>query len=97
MVPGMAAVLRAAKDNNVAKMTELLAIGVDPNVGNQIGQTGLHVAALWGCVEVSEVLLRGNANINAVKANIFSNINANINAIIKANTFFNINAINHLA
>ena len=35
-----------------------LAAGMSPNVSSSIGQTGLHVAAIWGCVEVSEVLLQ---------------------------------------
>ena len=46
-------------------METLLANGVSAMECNQIGQTGLHVAAIWGHVEVSEVLLRGGADVNA--------------------------------
>ena len=52
-------VLRAAKDNQPEMMEALLMHGVEPSASNKIGQTGLHVAAIWGCYEVALVLLEG--------------------------------------
>ena len=58
-------VLRASKDNDVETMKALLEHGLDPSATNKIGQTGLHVAAIWGNVEVALVLLQYGANVNA--------------------------------
>ena len=58
-------VLRAAKDNDSTTMSELIKLGASPTASNAIRQTGLHVAAIWGHVEVSDVLLRAGANVNA--------------------------------
>lgn len=58
-------VLRASKDNDVDTMTALLEEGMDPSATNKIGQTGLHVAAIWGNIEVAEVLIRYGADVNA--------------------------------
>jgi hypothetical protein len=38
---------------------------MDPSATNKIGQTGLHVAAIWGNIEVAEVLIRYGADVNA--------------------------------
>jgi len=61
-------VLRAAKDNQPEMMEALLMHGVEPSASNKIGQTGLHVAAIWGCYEVALVLLEGGANVNAANS-----------------------------
>lgn len=60
------AAMACAKDNLFETMEQLLANGVSANACNKIGQTSLHVAAIWGHVEVAEVLLRNGANVNAV-------------------------------
>lgn len=60
------AAMACAKDNLWETMEQLLANGVSASACNKIGQTSLHVAAIWGHVEVAEVLLRNGANVNAV-------------------------------
>lgn len=60
------AAMACAKDNLWETMEQLLANGVSPNACNKIGQTSLHVSAIWGHVEVAEVLLRNGANVNAI-------------------------------
>ena len=40
--------LSAAQKNNVAKIREMVANGVDPSHANGVGQSALHIAALWG-------------------------------------------------
>ena len=57
--------LRASKDNQADLMEALLEYGLSAQETNVIGQTGLHVAAIWGNVEVSIVLLKYGADVNA--------------------------------
>ena len=60
------AVLRASKDNDVDAMSELLSR--DPGaatISNQIGQTGLHVAGIWGSIEAAKLLIKHGADVNA--------------------------------
>ena len=60
--------LGAAKDDDLNTVITLLEYGVDVNATNSIGQTGLHVAAIWGSNDVlAELLLRG-ADVNAKNA-----------------------------
>ena len=59
------AVLRAAKDNDYNGMKTLLRAGMKATAANKIGQTGLHVAAIWGNFEVCVVLMKGGAEVNA--------------------------------
>ena len=62
----MGFVLRAAKDNDVNVMEQLLKIDKTlAKAKNQIGQTGLHVAAIWGNLEVALMLIDAGADINA--------------------------------
>ena len=59
-------ILRAAKDNDVRTMVTLLANDrAAARSKNSIGQTGLHVAGIWGNVEVGTVLIECGANVNA--------------------------------
>ena len=57
-------ILRASADGNVALLKKLIAEKWDPNASNDIGQTGLHLAAMWGHPEVAELLLKAGANVN---------------------------------
>lgn len=66
MAPSFDQLLRAAKDNAVKDMERLLAEGLSPSMANKIGQTGLHVAAIWGNTEVAYVLLKAGADVDAV-------------------------------
>ena len=62
----LADILKAAKDNDVKTMLALLQAGGDATEGNAIGQTALHIAAIWGNIQVAAVLLRvGGADVNA--------------------------------
>ena len=58
------AIFAAAKENDVYAITEMIAAGMSVNSTNQIGQGGLHVAAIWGSTAAVKVLLSGNANPN---------------------------------
>ena len=59
-------VLRAAKDNDVKSMVSLIAADrSSAKASNAIGQTGLHVAGIWGNFEVGRVLLKAGADVNA--------------------------------
>ena len=58
------AVLQAAKDNDAASMEELIGKGESVNGTNQIGQAGLHVAAIWGNASVAAVMLAHSADPN---------------------------------
>jgi ankyrin repeat protein len=56
--------LRAAADGDLEQLKFLLASGVSPSVSNNIGQTGLHLAAMWGHDEACEALLAAKADVN---------------------------------
>ena len=63
---GFDEILRAAKNNDYKTMVALIA--EDPEAArasNQIGQTGLHVAAIWGSMQAAIALLRAGADVNA--------------------------------
>jgi ankyrin repeat protein len=65
MSPSVVDVLRAAKDDDAEGLMELLSQGATATMTNGVGQTGLHVAAIWGCVEVARVLQHAGADVNA--------------------------------
>ena len=56
--------MSASKDDDVQTVTRLLAQGLSPDLANGIGQTSLHVAAIWGNVAVARVLLDAGASVN---------------------------------
>ena len=58
-------ILKAAKDNDVRTMAACVA--QDPTsvmASNVIGQTALHVAAIWGNVEVGKILIAAGADFD---------------------------------
>jgi hypothetical protein len=58
--------LTLAKDNDAgAIVRSITEHGLDPSVGNVIGQTALHVAAVWNSVEAGKALLEAGAVIDA--------------------------------
>ena len=58
-------ILSASQKNNVAEVLRLVTDeGVDPNHGNMVGQTALHIASLWGNVETVGALINAGANVN---------------------------------
>jgi len=58
--------MSASKDDDVETVTQLLALGLSPDSVNGIGQTSLHVAAIWGNLAVARVLLDAGASVNVV-------------------------------
>ncbi|KAL4425527.1 hypothetical protein ABPG75_009543 [Micractinium tetrahymenae] len=62
------AILTQAKNNNAAGIRALVEAGVPVEFCNQIGQTALHVAALWGSVEAARELLDLGADVNIENA-----------------------------
>ena len=60
-----ATMMQAAAKGDVEKVTAQLAAGASPSAGNPIGQTALHIAAIWNHVEVGEVLIEAGADVNA--------------------------------
>ncbi|KAG1664028.1 hypothetical protein FOA52_010447 [Chlamydomonas sp. UWO 241] len=58
------AMLMFSRDNKASEITAAIAAGAPPDSSNQMGQTGLHIAALWGSHDAAEALLKGGANVN---------------------------------
>ena len=59
-------ILSASQKNNSNLIEHLITnLKVSPDHTNGVGQSSLHVAALWGNLEACEVLLKHNANTNA--------------------------------
>mmetsp|Transcript_821 Transcript_821/g.1263 ORF Transcript_821/g.1263 Transcript_821/m.1263 type:complete len:381 (+) Transcript_821:103-1245(+) len=59
--------LLAACQKNQADIVRILIEeeGVNPSHANRVGQSALHIAALWGHVECVEILLRLGADVHA--------------------------------
>ena len=51
--------------DDVANLARKLNQGSSPNSCNQMGQTALHVAAIWGAMKVGQLLVERGANVNA--------------------------------
>ena len=58
-------VLQLAQRNNAEALQVLLDAGADPSFANSLGQTPLHIAALWGNEGALSVLIAEGANLNA--------------------------------
>jgi len=58
-------ILSASQKNQADEVFSLLVGGVPATHSNVVGQTGLHIAALWGSVETMEVLINAGADVNA--------------------------------
>jgi len=58
-------ILTLARDNDAASIRELCRLGCPPSHGNRIGQTALHIAAMWGSIEAVKTLLECGADANA--------------------------------
>jgi len=58
--------LSASQKNNADEVLRLLTNeGVPPSHSNVVGQTALHISALWGTVESMQVLINAGANVDA--------------------------------
>jgi len=54
----------AAQRDDTPMLRDLIMLGVPVNFGNRIGQTALHIAALWGNVHSVEVLIAAGASLD---------------------------------
>jgi len=63
--PPFDAILSAARDDDVTMVQMLLAAGCPPGFGNRMGQTALHIGAIWGSTNAVKALLEAQANPNA--------------------------------
>lgn len=66
---GNAHLLHAAKEDDIQALKKLFEEGEDVNASNVIGQTALHIAALWGNVDTLEFLLLSGADMDAQNQN----------------------------
>jgi len=57
--------LSLARDNDAETVRRLIATGCPPNYGNRMGQTAMHIAAIWGSVDAMQALLEATGNPNA--------------------------------
>ena len=58
-------VLQHAQRNNAEALHILIDAGADPSFANALGQTPLHIAALWGNEDALGLLVEQGANLNA--------------------------------
>lgn len=57
--------LSAAQKNQPDRIKEMVRSGVSASHANGVGQTALHVAALWGNVSAVQALLESGANVHS--------------------------------
>jgi ankyrin repeat protein len=64
--------LTLARDNQWQKIEQLVERGMDVMTANQMGQTALHIASLWGHVETIQALLRlgADASVENVRGSV---------------------------
>ena len=60
--------LSAAQQNDAEQVRALVESGISATFANTVGQTALHIAALWGSAEACAALLRHGADLNAQNA-----------------------------
>ena len=60
--------LSAAQQNDAEQVRALVESGISATFANTVGQTALHIAALWGNAEACAALLRHGADLNAQNA-----------------------------
>jgi len=60
--PGRRA-LAECQSGEVEELQQLLAEGLNPSAANGVGQTGLHVACLWGRHKVVDLLIKAGAKV----------------------------------
>jgi len=56
--------LRLAKDNMAAELQVLIDHGASPDSCNRVGQTALHIAAIWNSLDALRCLIGAGANVN---------------------------------
>jgi ankyrin repeat protein len=57
-------IARAAAENDVNKVRQLVTSGNNPNETNEEGRTGLHVAAINGNLSIAAILIKGRAKLD---------------------------------
>ena len=55
--------LAAAQRGDVPEVQKFMDDGMNPSVANGVGQTGLHVACLWGNDKCVEALIKAGAQV----------------------------------
>lgn len=58
-------ILSLARDNDATSVRQLCKLGAPPSYANRVGQTALHIGAIWGSVDAVKALLECKANPNA--------------------------------
>lgn len=65
-VPECQALMNAASEGDIKALKTLLTDeNTDVNCVSEVGETPLHVAGIWGKLEVVQLLLAAGANVNA--------------------------------
>ncbi|KAJ1475117.1 ankyrin repeat-containing domain protein [Baffinella frigidus] len=59
-------ILFRTQKNEADAVQALIDGGVDASYANGVGQTALHVACLWGNIDVAKVLVKAGAQVNAI-------------------------------
>jgi len=66
MAPAPDQILSFARDNNAGGIKAMIAAKCSPSFCNRMGQSALHIAALWGSRDAVEALLAAGADKNAM-------------------------------
>jgi len=56
--------LGAAQRDDTMAIKKLIKEGVPPSYGNSVGQTALHIAAMWGRISAVDLLVKSGAPVN---------------------------------
>mmetsp|Transcript_16721 Transcript_16721/g.54439 ORF Transcript_16721/g.54439 Transcript_16721/m.54439 type:complete len:356 (+) Transcript_16721:114-1181(+) len=59
-------ILSASQKNDVNAVGRCVADGISPSYANSLGQTSLHIAAMWGNVDVCRFLVANGAHVDAI-------------------------------
>ncbi|CAK0873766.1 unnamed protein product, partial [Prorocentrum cordatum] len=63
--PAFDSILSAARDDDADTIQALVRMGCPPSFGNRMGQTALHIGAIWGSTNAVKALIEAKANPNA--------------------------------
>ena len=63
-LPEVNVFLSKAQRDDAEALQQLIDAGMEPSVGNAVGQTALHVACLWGAHKSVQLLIKAGATVN---------------------------------